>query len=66
MAIGKVKFFNESKGFGFIQPDAGGDDLFIHISNVDPSAGTLKEGQSVFYEIGQGRKGQEARQVRTA
>jgi len=66
MPFGTVKFFNEAKGFGFIQPDAGGDDLFIHISNIDPSEGTLMEGQKVSYEIGQGRKGQEAREVRSA
>jgi len=66
MPFGTVKFFNEAKGFGFIQPDAGGDDLFIHISNINPSEGTLMEGQKVSYEIGQGRKGQEAREVRSA
>ena len=66
MPFGTVKFFNEAKGFGFIQADAGGDDLFIHISNINPSEGTLMEGQKVSYEIGQGRKGQEAREVRSA
>lgn len=66
MPIGTVKFFNETKGFGFIQPEAGGNDLFIHISNIDPSEGTLREGQRVSYEIGQGRKGDEARHVRSA
>lgn len=66
MPVGTVKFFNEAKGFGFIQPESGGDDLFIHISNIDPSEGTLSEGQKVSYEIGQGRKGEEAREVRSA
>ncbi|MBX3175901.1 MAG: cold-shock protein [Candidatus Hydrogenedentes bacterium] len=66
MPIGTVKFFNETKGFGFIQPEGGGDDLFIHISNIDRSEGTLTEGQKVSYEVGQGRKGQEAREVRSA
>ncbi|MBL7649009.1 MAG: cold-shock protein [Candidatus Hydrogenedentes bacterium] len=66
MPTGTVKFFNEQKGFGFINPDDGGDDLFIHISNVSPSEGLLKEGQKVSYEIGQGRKGPEAREVRSA
>jgi CspA family cold shock protein len=66
MPIGTVKFFNETKGFGFIHPDNGGDDLFIHISNIEPSEGTLTEGQKVYYEIGQGRKGDEARAVRSA
>ena len=66
MPLGTVKFFNETKGYGFIQPEAGGNDLFIHISNIDPSEGTLTEGQKVSYEIGQGRKGDEAREVRSA
>jgi CspA family cold shock protein len=66
MPTGTVKFFNEQKGFGFINPDDGGDDLFIHISNVSPSEGLLKEGQKVSYEIVQGRKGPEAREVRSA
>jgi cold shock protein len=66
MPIGTVKFFNEAKGFGFITPDGGGDDLFIHISNVNPSEGILSEGQQVSYEIGQGRKGPEATEVRSA
>ena len=66
MPTGTVKFFHEQKGFGFINPDGGGDDLFIHISNVSPSEGLLKEGQRVSYEVGQGRKGPEAREVRSA
>ena len=66
MPTGTVKFFNETKGFGFITPDDGGDDLFIHISNVNPSEGVLTEGQQVAFEIGQGRKGPEAQEVRSA
>jgi CspA family cold shock protein len=66
MPTGTVKFFNEQKGFGFINPDDGGDDLFIHVSNVSPSEGLLREGQKVSYEVGQGRKGPEAREVRSA
>lgn len=55
---GKVKFFNEDKGFGFItSPD--GDDVFVHVSNIS-SGNTLKEGQSVTYETAPGRKGPEA------
>lgn len=66
MPTGTVKFFNEAKGFGFITPDGGGDDVFIHISNVNPSEGTLSEGQQVSYEIGEGRKGPEANNVQSA
>mgnify|MGYP003668804204 CR=1 FL=1 len=66
MPTGTVKFFNEAKGFGFITPDDGGDDVFIHISNVDPSEGPLSEGQKVSYEVGQGRKGPEAKEARSA
>jgi cold shock protein len=66
MPTGTVKFFNEQKGFGFINPDDGGDDLFIHISNIDPSEGLLTEGQQVSFEVGQGRKGPEAQEVRSA
>lgn len=66
MYKGTVKFFNETKGFGFIQPDGGGNDVFVHISNIDPSEGTLRDGQKVHFEIGQGRKGDEARAVRSA
>jgi len=66
MPAGTVKFFNETKGFGFIQPEGGGNDVFVHISNVDPSEGPLRDGQKVHFEIGQGRKGDEARSVRSA
>lgn len=64
MPTGTVKFFNDQKGFGFIAPDDGGDDLFIHVSNIDPSTGTLTDGQKVEFEIGEGRKGSEARNAR--
>ncbi len=52
MATGVVKWFNPAKGFGFIQPDAGGADVFVHISAVE-AAGlkTLNEGQRVSYEL---------------
>jgi cold shock protein len=52
MATGTVKWFNEQKGFGFIQPDGGSKDVFVHISAVE-GAGlrTLKEGQKVSFEI---------------
>ena len=61
MPTGKVKFFNEQKGFGFIEPEEGGDDAFVHISAVQ-AAGmtTLKEGQSVSYELEESRNGKMA------
>ncbi len=51
MAIGTVKFFNSSKGFGFIQPDNGGPDVFVHISAVERAGWTsLTEGQKIGFE----------------
>ena len=64
MASGVVKFFNDQKGFGFIKPDDGGDDLFVHRSNVQTDDQSLRDDQAVEFEIGQGRKGLEARNVR--
>lgn len=62
---GIVKWFNEKKGFGFIVPDAGGEDLFIHQSNiVSDGFRTLMEGQKVEFEVGQGKKGPEATNVK--
>lgn len=55
MATGTVKFFNQDKGFGFITPDNGGADVFVHLSGVE-SGGPLREGQKVSYELGQDRK----------
>lgn len=55
MATGKVKFFNSEKGFGFITPDDGSKDIFVHVSEVE--AGSLDDGDSVEYEVGEGRKG---------
>jgi len=58
MAIGTVKWFNPTKGFGFIQPEAGGSDAFVHISAVERSGlSTLNEGQKVEYELETGRDG---------
>lgn len=52
MAIGTVKWFNPTKGFGFIQPEEGGNDVFVHISAVERSGlGTLTEGQRISYEL---------------
>ena len=62
MEKGKVKWFNERKGFGFITPDNGDKDLFVHRTNV--VSGPLTEGQAVEYEPAQGRKGPEAINVR--
>lgn len=57
MATGTVKWFNTTKGFGFIQPDAGGQDVFVHISAVQRSGlTTLNEGQKISFEIGQDRR----------
>ena len=59
MSKGKVKWFNSEKGFGFIEPSDGGDDLFVHYSEIQNSGGyaTLNDGQDVEYEVGEGRKG---------
>jgi cold shock protein len=52
MAIGTVKWFNTQKGFGFIQPDDGGKDVFVHISAVERAGmGSLAEGQKISYEV---------------
>ncbi|WP_119167262.1 cold-shock protein [Algihabitans albus] len=61
MATGTVKWFNPTKGFGFIQPDNGGADAFVHISAVERAGlSTLNEGQKVSYELQQGRNGKSA------
>ena len=64
MPIGTVKFFSNEKGYGFVsRPD--GDDVFVHYSNIEGSGfRTLEAGQQVEFEIAQGRKGDEARNVR--
>ena len=61
MAIGTVKFFNDSKGYGFIAPDGGGNDAFVHISAVERSGmRTLRENQRVSYDLEQDRRGKMA------
>ncbi|MER7282288.1 cold-shock protein [Dactylosporangium sp. NPDC000244] len=65
MASGTVKWFNSEKGFGFIQQDGGGPDVFVHFSAI---VGTgyrgLEDGQKVEYEVAQGPKGPQAENVR--
>jgi CspA family cold shock protein len=58
MAVGTVKWFNPQKGFGFIQPDNGGADAFVHISAVEQAGlSTLNDGQKVSYDLEAGRQG---------
>lgn len=64
MSSGIVKWFNSSKGYGFITPDDGGKDLFVHHSDIQTSGyATLDEGQKVEYEVGEGQKGPCAKNV---
>lgn len=61
MATGTVKWFNAQKGYGFIQPEDGSNDVFVHISAVERSGiGNLHEGQRVSYDLEQGRQGKTA------
>ncbi|HNX93988.1 MAG TPA: cold-shock protein [Holophaga sp.] len=64
MAQGIVKWFNAEKGYGFITPDEGGQDLFVHHSAIQVQGfRTLDEGQRVSFEVGQGQKGPQATNV---
>lgn len=64
MATGTVKWFNDAKGFGFIEPDGGGDDVFAHFSAIQMDGfRTLKQGGKVSFELVQGPKGQLAQNI---
>jgi CspA family cold shock protein len=57
MSVGTVKWFNTTKGFGFIQPDDGSKDVFVHISAVERAGLTLKEGQKISFDLERGQQG---------
>jgi cold shock protein len=65
LATGTVKWFNAEKGFGFIAPDDGSADVFVHYSEIQSKGfRSLEENQKVEFEVGQGQKGPQAQQVR--
>lgn len=65
MAQGVVKWFNDAKGFGFITPDEGGEDLFAHFSAIEMKGfKSLKEGQKVTFEVVEGPKGKQAAHIK--
>ncbi|KHK57457.1 cold-shock protein [Ralstonia sp. A12] len=67
MALGTVKWFNDAKGFGFISPDEGGEELFAHFSAINMAGfKTLKENQRVSFEVTQGPKGKQATNIQAA
>ena len=64
MAEGTVKWFNSEKGYGFLAPDGGGADVFVHYSSIQSSGyRSLDEGQRVSFDVEQGQKGSQATQV---
>ncbi len=63
MSNGTVKFFNNEKGYGFITPDEGGKDVFVHVNGCDDD---IAEGDSVSYDVEEGRKGPNAVNVKVA
>ena len=64
MATGTVKWFNDAKGFGFIEPEAGGEDVFAHFSAIQMEGfRTLKQGSQVSFDLVQGPKGQLAQNI---
>ena len=67
MPRGTVKWFSQDKGYGFITPDEGGEDIFVHFSAIQGSGfRNLEEGEKVTYEVGQGQKGPQAQNVSKA
>ena len=67
MSVGTVKWFNDAKGFGFITPEGGGKDLFVHFSAIQGGGSkTLKENDKVQFDVTQGAKGEQATNVRPA
>ena len=65
MTVGTVKWFNDAKGFGFIEPQGGGDDVFAHFSAIQMEGfRTLQQGEQVAYELVQGPKGRLAQNIR--
>ena len=67
MATGTVKWFNDAKGYGFITPDDGGEDLFAHLSAIKMDGfKTLKQGQRVTFDLKEGEKGKQADNIKPA